>query len=88
MALAEISPAANDPEGRLLPAIPDLRAVARHVAAAVAQQAVRDGVAPRLSARAIERKIDRTIWEPDYLPYRRIRRSRPHTSGHRFHLGH
>ncbi|MEI9988650.1 MAG: NAD-dependent malic enzyme [Rhizomicrobium sp.] len=87
-ALAGISPAAKEPSGLLLPAIPDLRAVARVVAVAVAQQAAKDGVARRFGAKALARRIAGTMWEPDYLPYRRIPRRRPHTSGHRFHLGH
>ena len=60
---------------------PELRHVARTVAIAVAKQAIADGVAKSMSAKAIERRVTETMWEPDYQPYKRVRRGRPHTTG-------
>jgi len=80
-ALAGISPALRDKTARLLPPVPELRNVARTVAIAVGKQAVADGVAKKIGAKAIERKVAETMWEPDYQPYKRVRRSRPHTTG-------
>jgi len=83
-ALAAISPALKDKTARLLPPIPELRTVARTVAIEVARQAVADGVARKLGNKAIERNVDENMWEPAYQPYRKVRRSRPHTTGHPF----
>jgi malate dehydrogenase (oxaloacetate-decarboxylating) len=80
-ALATISPTNSDKTARLLPPVPELRRVARMVALAVAKQAVADGVARPLSAKTIERRVEATMWEPAYQPYRRVRRRRPHTRG-------
>ena len=84
-ALAEFSPAGRDKTARLLPPIPDLRKVAPVIAVAVAKQAIRDGVARRLSVKNIERRVLGTMWEPAYQPYKRVRRARHHTSQHRPH---
>jgi len=81
-ALAAISPTHKDKMARLLPPVPELRAVARAVAIAVAKQAVADGVARPMSAKTIERRVAATLWEPAYQPYKHVRRSRPHTRGH------
>jgi malate dehydrogenase (oxaloacetate-decarboxylating) len=80
-ALAEISPTHRDKTARLLPPVPELRNVARNVAIAVAKQAIADGVAKPMNAKAIERSVGETMWEPNYQPYKRVRRGRPHTTG-------
>ena len=54
--------------GSLFPPITGVRAVSHSVAVAVAEQAVREGLAdeqPDLTAR-----VDELIWFPEYLPYR------------------
>jgi hypothetical protein len=38
-------------------------------------------VAKPMNAKAIERRVADTMWEPNYQPYKRVRRSRPHTTG-------
>src|SRR5439155_1013408 len=48
-ALGEKSPALTDPSASLVPALPQLREVAAHIATAVGRQAQRDGVAPKMS---------------------------------------
>jgi malate dehydrogenase (oxaloacetate-decarboxylating) len=58
--------------------------VAREVAVAVARQAIADGVAQKIGRKAVERRVDETMWDPAYMPYKRVRRARPHTRGHPF----
>jgi malic enzyme len=55
-------------QGALFPAITEVRRVSRSVAIAVAEAAVRDGVAEPLLD--LEASIDRAVWDPVYLPYR------------------
>jgi malate dehydrogenase (oxaloacetate-decarboxylating) len=68
--LAELPTEPDDTMPRLLPPVADLRKVALAVGKAVARQAVRDGVAPEQAAQELDRKIDATMWEPRYRPYR------------------
>ncbi|WP_131113998.1 NAD-dependent malic enzyme [Lichenihabitans psoromatis] len=69
-ALADLSPALKDPNGRLLPPVEELRSVARTLAGAVARQAIADGVAEPLDEAEIDERIDAHVWEPSYRPYR------------------
>jgi malate dehydrogenase (oxaloacetate-decarboxylating) len=71
VALAELSPAKNDPLARLLPAVDQLRSVSVHVARAVAKQAQADGVADPCDDDTLEQRIREQIWEPVYRHYRR-----------------
>ena len=68
-ALAALSPARTDKNGRLLPELNGIRAVSEAVALAVARQAQADGVAQATSEDALESAIHATIWEPAYRPY-------------------
>ncbi|HTU54945.1 MAG TPA: NAD-dependent malic enzyme [Acetobacteraceae bacterium] len=68
-ALAALSPARTDKNGRLLPELNGIRAVSEAVALAVARQAQADGVAQATSEDALESAIRATIWEPAYRPY-------------------
>jgi malate dehydrogenase (oxaloacetate-decarboxylating) len=70
-ALANLSPARNDPNANLLPPVTALRRVAIAVAQAVAQQARREGLAPDMADHEIDAAIQARMWEPKYLPYRR-----------------
>ncbi len=71
VALAELSPAKNDPLARLLPPVDQLRAVSLHVARAVAKQAQADGIADPCDDITMEQRIRAQVWEPVYRPYRR-----------------
>jgi malate dehydrogenase (oxaloacetate-decarboxylating) len=75
-ALAELSPVHADLAAPLLPSLDEVRTVARQVAVAVAEDAARSGVAPRLPREELERRIDERMWTPRYLPYRRVRPER------------
>lgn len=65
-ALAEKSPALGDPSTSLLPALSDLREVARHVAIAVGLQAQRDGTAPKTSEDELRNRVAAAQWTPSY----------------------
>jgi malate dehydrogenase (oxaloacetate-decarboxylating) len=71
-ALSELSPARHDSSQPLLPPLSEVRDVAKRVAVAVAMQAQRDGLAEALQHDDLLRRIEATMWTPDYLPYRRV----------------
>jgi malate dehydrogenase (oxaloacetate-decarboxylating) len=71
--LSELAPVRRDPSLALVPPLREVRDVAKRVAVAVAVQAQRDGVADALSDDELVRRIDATMWTPEYLPYRRMR---------------
>jgi malate dehydrogenase (oxaloacetate-decarboxylating) len=73
-ALADASPAKNDPTADLLPPVSALRSVAREVALAVARQARDEGVAKGVDDEALITRIDALMWEPVYRTYRRVER--------------
>ena len=70
-ALAELSPAKKDGQGRLLPPVTELRSVSFEVAIAVARQAGLDGVADPIPNADLAAQVRAHVWEPEYLPYRR-----------------
>jgi malate dehydrogenase (oxaloacetate-decarboxylating) len=65
-ALGEQSPARTDPSGSLLPALRDVRGVARAIATAVGQEARRAGVAPETSAEELCDRVAAAQWTPEY----------------------
>jgi malate dehydrogenase (oxaloacetate-decarboxylating) len=65
-ALGERSPARADPSGSLLPALRDVREVARAVATAVGLEAQRAGVAPKTSPEELRDGVAATQWAPEY----------------------
>jgi malate dehydrogenase (oxaloacetate-decarboxylating) len=71
--LSELAPVRRDPSLALVPPLREVRDVAKRVAVAVAVQAQRDGVADAVSDDELQRRIDATMWSPEYLPYRRMR---------------
>ncbi len=64
--LAELSPALKDPAASLLPPLGDLRSVAVEVAAAVAEAAVREGLAPAASPEDLRARVAARQWFPAY----------------------
>ncbi len=70
-ALSECSPALNDPQASLLPALDDIRSVSRQIALAVALQAQEDGVAEKLTRDQLDQNIKNIIWEPRYQQIKR-----------------
>src|SRR5438128_2405323 len=65
-ALGERSPALTDPSASLLPALPQLREVAAHVATAVGLEAQRAGVATKTSEAELRERVAATQWTPAY----------------------
>jgi malate dehydrogenase (oxaloacetate-decarboxylating) len=65
-ALGEHSPARADPTGSLLPALRDVRAVARAIATAVGLEAQRAGVAPETSPEELRDRVAAAQWMPEY----------------------
>jgi malate dehydrogenase (oxaloacetate-decarboxylating) len=65
-ALAEKSPALHDAFASLLPALPDVRSVAVHIATAVSREAQRSGVAPETSQDELRQRVIATQWTPSY----------------------
>lgn len=72
--LSDLAPVRRDPSLALVPPLIEVRDVAKRVAVAVAMQAQRDGVADALPQDELVRRIEATMWTPDYLPYRHINR--------------
>jgi malate dehydrogenase (oxaloacetate-decarboxylating) len=65
-ALGERSPARTDSSGSLLPALRDVRSVARALAEAVGLEAQRTGIAPRTSPEELRDRVIAAQWVPDY----------------------
>lgn len=68
-ALAEQSPALADPTAPLLPALTGLRRAAIEIAFAAAEQAQREGLAPKTSPEALRDAIISAQWSPRYPSY-------------------
>ncbi|HWQ13427.1 MAG TPA: NAD-dependent malic enzyme [Roseiflexaceae bacterium] len=71
-ALSALAPARRDPTAPLYPAPEEVRRVSRHVALAVGEQAIREGLACRETPEELERRVAALMWEPAYprLRYR------------------
>jgi malate dehydrogenase (oxaloacetate-decarboxylating) len=65
-ALGENSPALSDSSAALLPALHDLRAIARHIAFEVGIEAQRAGLARTTSPEELRERIAATQWTPEY----------------------
>jgi len=71
-ALAQLSPARQDKNARLLPPIAESRKVGLIVAEAVGLQAIADGVAAPADGTILKEQLQAYVWEPVYLPYERL----------------
>lgn len=72
-ALASCSPAAQDANANLLPPLTEVRDVSYKVAFAVAQEAVRAGLAAPMTDEGIEQCIKNQVWNPEYITYKRYK---------------
>jgi len=68
-ALAERSPARENPHSPLLPSLRELRGVAEEIALAVAVAGQRSGLAPKMSTDELRTRIHQTRWNPEYPVY-------------------
>ena len=71
-ALADTSPAKANPNANLLPPLSDLRKTSLQVAIAIAKEAISSGMAGFIPPDDLEKYIADYMWEPEYLPYRRV----------------
>ncbi len=71
-ALAGLSPALNDPLGRLLPTLDRMREVSQVIALAVAKQARAEGLTPEHSDARLEELIRDKVWHAEYRPYVKV----------------
>lgn len=67
-ALAALSPVEQDRQGNLLPPLGKSREISRVIAAAVARQAIQEGLSELDSSR-VEAAIEENVWEPRYAHY-------------------
>jgi malate dehydrogenase (oxaloacetate-decarboxylating) len=67
-ALAELSPTRKEKEASLLPPLETVRSVSKHVAQAVAAQAIKDGLA-QVNEAEFEKELAANVWDPEYRPY-------------------
>lgn len=65
IALSELAPAMRTGEGRLLPELTDIRHVSRHIAIAVAHQAIKEGLSS-IEESQIESSVENAMWYPKY----------------------
>jgi len=65
-ALAEHSPALQNPEEPLLPPLHDLRRVAVEIAMAVGLEAQRIGIAPLTTSETLRENMNAMHWKPQY----------------------
>ncbi|MCD6040228.1 MAG: maeA 2 [Gammaproteobacteria bacterium] len=70
-ALADCSPAKIDPKANLLPPLTEIRHVSLQVAIAVAQEAIKEGLADFTDYTDLEAHIRKIMWVPEYLPYKK-----------------
>jgi malate dehydrogenase (oxaloacetate-decarboxylating) len=66
---AQFSPILKNPNAALLPPIEDARPFSNVIALAVAQQAVKEGLATVKNTDNIQALIDAIKWEPKYVKY-------------------
>ncbi|HIP75886.1 MAG TPA: NAD-dependent malic enzyme [Psychromonas hadalis] len=71
IALADYSPLANTGTGPLLPKFDDIQRISRHIAFAVAKQAIAQNFANPISDKRLKRRIEENFWLPEYRDYRR-----------------
>ncbi|WP_173237039.1 NAD-dependent malic enzyme [Legionella antarctica] len=72
-ALADCSPAKDNPHANLLPSLDRVREVSYQVALAVAKEAVKCELAAPMTDDQLEKCIRAHIWEPVYIPYRKAK---------------
>jgi malate dehydrogenase (oxaloacetate-decarboxylating) len=66
--LGEHSPALKDAAGSLLPPLTEVRNVALEIAASVGLEAMRAGLAAKLSEGELRERVHKTRWTPEYSP--------------------
>ncbi|MDO8954631.1 MAG: NAD-dependent malic enzyme [Gammaproteobacteria bacterium] len=70
-ALADCSPAKDDPNANLLPPLTDIREISMKIAIAVIKQAIKEGHLSVMSDEEIIHLILAAMWTPQYVPYKK-----------------
>lgn len=73
-ALSQHAPIRKDKFAPLLPSLDDAKIVAKHIALAVAEQAINEKLARKNQDKDLEELIDKIFWEPHYPPYKYVPR--------------
>lgn len=68
-ALADTSPALQDPNANLLKPLGEIREISLKVAVAVAKEVIRSGLASYIPEQDLSTYIKNYMWQPEYLPY-------------------
>ena len=71
-ALADCSPKLQNPEADLLPDLSQIQQISKIIALKVAQAAMHDEIASKMSLIELEQKIEDNFWKPEYRTYSRI----------------
>ncbi|MDF2691284.1 MAG: malate dehydrogenase [Gammaproteobacteria bacterium] len=71
-ALADCSPAKNNPEANLLPPLTDIREISMRIAIAVLKQAIKEGHMPEMSDEKMLHMLLEKIWRPEYVSYKKV----------------
>jgi len=71
-ALCNCSPVTQDKTAALLPRLSEAKMVSLNVALAVAEQAVKEGLAQISPDANLKQVIKRVMWAPRYYPYRKV----------------
>lgn len=71
-ALADCSPKLQNSEADLLPDLSQIQQISKIIALKVAQAAMHDEIAPKMSLIELEQKIEDNFWKPEYRTYSRI----------------
>ena len=71
-ALSKHAPIRKDIFAPLLPSLDEAKMVAKHIALAVAQCAIEEGLAKKNTHVDLNEHLDTVFWEPAYLPFRRM----------------
>lgn len=66
------SPILVDPENALLPKFDQASNLSREIAIAVAEQGIKENLAQVDTSKSVEELIDNILWQPHYLPYRKV----------------
>jgi malate dehydrogenase (oxaloacetate-decarboxylating) len=66
IAVSELAPATHNGEGRLLPELPTIREVSKHIAKAVILQAIREGHVDKMTETQVEQAVKKAMWSPQY----------------------
>ncbi len=67
--LSEHSPMRKNPLAGLFPGLQDLRTVSREIAISIIRLAQEEGLSPKTDLSDIKKRIDQTMWFPEYRSY-------------------